>query len=95
MATFIIRKIKLCLDWDKDDQANINYFVRGWYVQNDDSKADGEEEGHIRTPTLQLTRNQFRNLTGQDMEDAALLELSNVLQTVGTGAGSHTVLDEL
>lgn len=94
MATIQKRKITLSIEWSKENPGNLSYVVTALCSMPDDHKDTGEETFTVRTLVKTITRAQFRNLTGQQIESQSLSQINAVLQDLGTGAGTHTLEDD-
>ncbi len=95
MATFTKRRISLSITWDKDNPQDLTYQARATAFIPDDAKDDGEEAIAVATPPQTITRAQFRGLTGAQIQNQVLGDINDALQALGSGAGSHTLVDDV
>lgn len=95
MAAITKRKIRLEVEWSKEDPSNFRYRTVVWGYIDDDSKVSGEEECVIPSEFQTIARSAFRALTGQQIENSAVALANDSLQGLGSGAGSHTITDDL
>jgi hypothetical protein len=94
MATLVRRKVRLEVEWDKLDPSNFKYRTVVWAAVADDSEPQGEKEIVIGGATETITRTAFRALTGQQIENNAAALANATLQTLGSGAESHTIVED-
>lgn len=94
MATINRRKVRLEINWEKDDPTNFTYRAVVWGYIADDAKIGGEEEIVATSETSTITRAQFRNLNGAQIESNAASLADAALQALGSGAGGHTIVDD-
>jgi len=92
MATLTRRKVRLEINWEKDDPSNFNYRTVVWAVVADDSEPSGEKEIVVGGEINTITRTAFRALTGQQIENNAAALANETLQSLGSGADSHTIV---
>lgn len=91
MATIAKRKVRLEIEWTKDDPSNLKWRTIGWGYLSDDSKPGGEEEIICVSDEETIERTQFRGLTGQQIETAASNTMDGAFQGLGSGAGGHII----
>ena len=95
MAQFTKRKISLNISWDKNNPSDLTYLARCEAFVPDDTKEGGEEQVSVATGPTTITRAQFRGLTGLQIQTQVLNEIDAALQALGSGAGGHTLVDDL
>lgn len=95
MASITKRKIRLEVEWSNEDPGNFQYRTVTWGYVADDTKTAGEERCVIPSEFQTIARSAFRALTGQQIENSAVALANASLQGLGSGAGSHTITDEL
>lgn len=95
MATITSKRIRLYIEWTKDDPDNFTYWVDTAAVLPDDTKLGGEEEIGIRSPDATITRTAFRALTGTQIENNVKSLSAASLDELGSGAGTHTLVDDI
>ena len=94
MATLTRRKVRLEVNWEKDNPSNFTYRTVVWAVVADDSEPGGEKEIVVGGQLATITRTAFRALTGQQIETNAAAMANETLQTLGSGADSHTIVED-
>ena len=96
MATITKRKVAFTIMWDKDDPTNLTWAVKVKLAAiTDDSETGGEKI--IRTgsePTV-MSRTSFNTKTGADIQTLMINKSTEILQALGSGAGGHTIVDDL
>jgi hypothetical protein len=95
MASITKRKIRLEIEWSNEDPSNFKYRTVAWGYVADDTKTTGEEECTIASEFQTITRSDFRALTGLQIENNGVALANASFQELGSGAGSHTITDEL
>ncbi len=95
MAQFTKRTVTLSIEWDRDNPQDLQYIVRCTAFIPDDAKDGGEERVRVTSGPTTITRAQFRSLTGQQIQTQVLNEVDAALQALGSGAGSHTIVDDI
>ena len=94
MATITKRKIRLEINWEKDDPTNFSYRTVTWAYLGDDTKDGGEEEIIVPSEVSTIARTAFRGLTGQQIENNAASIADASLQALGSGSGGHSIVDD-
>ncbi len=94
MAQIIKRSITLTIAYQKDNPDELIWRATANCVTPDDKNDAGEEGFGVVTDPQTITRTQFRNLTGAQIESAVLTAVNDKIQTLGTGAGGHTLTDD-
>ncbi len=95
MANIIKRSITLSIKYRKEDADNLIWQAKAQCVTLDDTKDGGEETFAVATPPQTITRAQFRGLTGQQIENTVVTEIDAAIQQLGSGAGSHTITNDI
>lgn len=94
MAQIIKRAISLNIKYRKQDPDNLTWQAVAQCVTPDDKEDGGEEQFRVATDITAITRAQFRNLTGAQIENAVVNAIDDAIQALGSGAGSHTITDD-
>ena len=94
MATITKRSIKLSITYRKQDPGNLTWQAKARVAVADDTKTGGEELFDVATTPQTITRAQFRSITGAQIESTVVTAIDNVIQDLGSGAGSHTINDD-
>lgn len=94
MAIFTANMITLTVVWDKENPADFTYFTETRATSPDDTKEGGAEQVIVRSEVQSITRTQFRGLTGAQIESQTKTLSDDTLNTLGSGAGTHTVIDD-
>lgn len=95
MSSIVKRKIRLEIEWSNEDSDNFTYRTVVWGYIDDDTKNTGEEQLVIPSAFQLIARSAFRALTGQQIENNAIAIANASLQTIGSGAGTHIITDDL
>ena len=93
MATITKCRGRILIEWNKDSPTDLIYTYEVQVVITDDSEASGEKVVAARYIN-QGTRATFRALTGQQIEDSWKDKTDDALQSLGSGAGSHTLIQD-
>jgi hypothetical protein len=96
MATITKRQVRFSLVWDKSNPANLTWRVDVRAVVADDSENGGEKWITVSTPDdTTITRADFYTKDGTDIETLMINKSTEVLQALGSGQGTHTIVDDL
>jgi hypothetical protein len=95
MATINKRLVRFSIVWDKDDPANLTWKVDVRGVVADDSEAGGEKLIQTTSGWSTITRADFSTKTGSDIQTLMINKSTEILQTLGSGQGTHTIVDDL
>lgn len=95
MASITKKRVRLEMTWDKEDPANYQWRVVAWGSIADDAAPSGEREVILASETTPISRAAFQALTGQQIVANVVATANNALQAMGTGAGGHTIVDDL
>lgn len=95
MATINKRKVMFTLVWDKDDPSNLTWAVRARAYITDDTEGGGEKLVQASSDPQTITRANFYTKDGSDIETLMINLSTEILQALGSGAGGHTIVDDL
>ena len=94
MATINKRKIRLNIEWNKNNPDDFIYWVVADGAIDDDSRDGGEDIVTARSDIQTITRTAFRALTGAQIETNAKTLATDALNALGSGAGGHTIVED-
>ncbi len=94
MAQIIKRTISLTIAYQKDNPDDLTWRATAQCATPDDKEDGGEEIFTVATDPQTITRAQFRSITGAQIETTVVNAINAKLQTLGSGAGSHTLTDD-
>lgn len=96
MATINKRQVRFSLVWDKDNPDNLTWRVDVRAAVADDSENGGWKWIAASTPAdTTITRVDFATKTGSDIETLMIDKSTEVLQGLGSGQGTHTIVNDL
>lgn len=94
MAEIKKQRVRLEIEWSKEDPSNFRYRAIGWGYVDDDSEPIGQKELTVIADYATIERSAFRASTGQQIENNAAALVNAALQGTGFGAGGHTIIDD-
>lgn len=96
MATINKRQVRFSLVWDKDNPDNLTWSVDTRAAVIDDSENGGEKWITASTPDdTTITRSDFATKDGDDITALMIAKSTEVLQGLGSGQGTHDIVDDL
>lgn len=95
MATINKRKVMFTLIWDKDEPTDLTWEVRARGYITDDTEPGGEKLVQATSEPQVITRDDFYTKDGSDIETLMINLSTTILQALGSGAGGHTVINDL
>lgn len=91
MSTINIKKARLILDWNKEDPANVTWQIDSYGYVDDDTEPGGASEKRVISEPAKMLRTQFRAMSCTQLETQVRNKATQLLQELGTGAGSHVI----
>jgi hypothetical protein len=95
MATISKRQVRFSIMWDKEDPLNLTWKVDARAVVADDSENGGEKWMNATSGWTSITRADFATKTGAEIETLMINKSTEILQALGQGQGTHTIVNDL
>lgn len=95
MATITKKYVKFTLVWDKNVPDDLSWLVEVRAEAADDTKDAGIERIVAYGDPATITRVDFATKDGDDITTLMINKSTEILQALGSGAGTHTIVDDL